>query len=161
SWDLMQPQAITLGGVIVHFRHAFGTQDWPRLTLPSFLLDLGCRLGDFVSRLGWIPPVRTTAMAELRGGVTGDPADWMATTGIVPKAIGQMVGSRAATIQDKWFSRLYLVKALILVSLVLFWVVSGFIALVISYDAAANILRTHNFPPALAAPITVVTSLMD
>jgi uncharacterized protein YbjT (DUF2867 family) len=161
SWDLMQPQAVTLGGVIAHFRHAFGTQDWPHLALPSFLLDLGCKLGDFVSRLGWMPPVRTTAMAELRRGVTGDPAEWMAATGIVPRAIGQMVGQRTATIQDKWFARLFLVKALIIVSLVLFWVVSGFIALVISYDAAANILRTHNFPPALIAPITVVTSLMD
>ena len=37
----------------------------------------------------------------------------------------------------------------------------GSIALVISYDAAANILRTHNFPPALVNPVTILTSLMD
>ena len=161
SWDLMQSQAITLGGVIGHFRHAFGTKDWPRLALPSFLLDLGCKLGDVASWLGWMPPVRTTAIAELRRGVTGDPAGWMSATGIVPKTIGQMVGSRAATIQDKWFARLFLVKALVITSLVLFWLVSGFIALVISYDAAAGILRAHDFPSALVGPITVVTSLMD
>jgi uncharacterized protein YbjT (DUF2867 family) len=160
TWDLMQPQAITLGGVIGHFRHAFGTQDWPRIALPPFLLNLGCKLGDLTSLLGWTPPVRTTAIAELRRGVTGDPATWMAVTGIAPKAIGQMV-SRSATIQDKWFARLFLVKALIIASLVLFWLVSGFIALAISYDAAANILRTHNFPPALVAPVTILTSLMD
>jgi uncharacterized protein YbjT (DUF2867 family) len=160
TWDLMQPQAITLGGVIGHFRHAFGTQDWPRVALPPFLLNLGCKLGDITSLLGWVPPVRTTAMAELRRGVTGDPATWMEATGIAPKAIGQMVGD-SATIQDKWFARLFLVKALIIASLVLFWFVSGFIALVISYDAAANILRIHNFPPALVAPVTVLTSLMD
>lgn len=161
TWDVMQPQAITHGGVMAAFRYAFGTQDWPRLTLPSFLLDLGCRLGDFVSLLGWSSPMRTTAMAELRRGVTGDPAEWMAATGITPKSIGQTVGSRTATIQDKWFARLYLLKVLIIVSLVLFWVASGFIALVISYDAAAGMLRSHNFPPALVAPITIVTSLMD
>jgi uncharacterized protein YbjT (DUF2867 family) len=160
TWDLMQPQAITLGGVIGHFRHAFGTQDWPRIALPPFLLNLGCKLGDLASLLGWMPPVRTTAMAELRRGVTGDPETWMAATGIAPKAIGQMVG-RSATIQDKWFARLFLVKALVIASLVLFWLMSGFIALVISYDAAANILRTNNFPPALVAPITILTSLMD
>jgi uncharacterized protein YbjT (DUF2867 family) len=159
-WDLMQPQAITLGGVIGHFRHAFGTQDWPRIALPPFLLNLGCKLGDLTSLLGWMPPVRTTAMAELRRGVTGDPAIWMAATGIVPKAIAQMVG-RSASIQDKWFARLFLVKALVIASLVLFWLISGFIALVISYDAAANILRTHNFPQAMVAPVTVLTSLMD
>lgn len=160
TWDLMQPQAITLGGVIANFRHAFGTQDWPRTALPPFLLDLGCRLGDLASWLGWMPPVRTTAMAELRRGVTGDPAAWMAATGIAPKSIGQMVG-RTATIQDKWFARLFLLKALVIASLVLFWLVSGFIALVISYEAAANILRSHDFPEATVAPLTVGTSLMD
>jgi len=160
TWDLMQPQPITLGGLIGHFRHAFGTQDWPRIALPPFLLNLGCKLGDLTSLLGWMPPVRTTAMAELRRGVTGDPAIWMAATGIVPKAIAQMVG-RSASIQDKWFARLFLVKALVIASLVLFWLISGFIALVISYDAAANILRTHNFPQAMVAPVTVLTSLMD
>jgi uncharacterized protein YbjT (DUF2867 family) len=161
TWDVMQPQAITHGGVMSAFRYAFGTQDWPRLALPSFLLDLGCKLGDFVSLLGWMSPMRTTAMAELRRGVTGDPAEWMAATGITPKSIGQTVGSRTANIQDKWFARLYLLKPLIIASLVLFWVVSGFIALVISYDAATGILRSHNFPPALVAPITIVTSLVD
>ncbi len=122
TWDLMQPQAITHGGVMSAFRYAFGTQDWPRLALPSLLLDLGCKLGDFVSLLGWMSPMRTTAMAELRRGVTGDPAEWMAATGITPKSIGQTVGSRTATIQDKWFARLYLLKPLIIASLVLFWV---------------------------------------
>lgn len=161
TWDLMQPEAISLGGVITAFRHAYGTQDWPRFAAPSFLLNLGCRLGDIASWLGWMPPVRSTAMAELRRGVTGDPASWMAATGIVPRSIGQMVGIRAATIQDKWFARLFLVKSLVIASLVLFWLASGFIALVISYQAAANILRTHNFPPALVDPVTVGTSLMD
>src|SRR5205085_1863834 len=161
TWELMQPQAITLGGVIGHFRHAFGTQDWPRITMPAFLLDLGARAGDLANRLGWMPPMRSTAVAELRRGVTGDPAPWMQATGIVPKTIDRMTGDRAATIQDKWFARLFLVKALVIASLVLFWLVSGFISLVISYDAATGILRAHNFPPALVAPVTVLTSLMD
>ncbi len=161
TWELMQPQAITLGGVIGHFRHAFGTQDWPRITMPAFLLDLGAKAGDLANRLGWMPPMRTTAIAELRRGVTGDPAPWMQATAIVPKTIDQMTGDRAATIQDKWFARLFLVKALVIASLVLFWLVSGFISLVISYDAATGILRTHHFPEATIAPVTVLTSLMD
>jgi hypothetical protein len=44
---------------------------------------------------------------------------------------------------------------------VVFWIASGFVALVISYDAAAGILTAHGFPPALVAPFTVGTSLMD
>ena len=85
----------------------------------------------------------------------------MAATGIVPKTIAEMAGRRSATIQDKWFARLFLVKALVIASLALFWTVSGFISLVISYDAAVGILRAHDFPPALVGPVTVLTSLMD
>ena len=62
----------------------------------------------------------------------------MPATGIVPKTIAQMVGPRSATIQDKWFARLFLIKALVIASLAVFWIASGFIALVISYDAAAG-----------------------
>jgi uncharacterized protein YbjT (DUF2867 family) len=160
-WDLMAPQPVTLGGVIEQFRAHFGTANFPRIVLPVFLLDLGAKLGDLVSSLGWMPPMRTTAITELRRGVAGDPHPWMAATGIVPKALSQMVGQRSATIQDKWFARLFLIKALAIASLVVFWIASGFIALVISYDAAAAILTSHRFPPSLVAPFTVVTSLMD
>ncbi len=161
TWDLMQPQPVTLGGVIEQYRHAFGTAGMPRLVLPGFMLDLGAKLGDLASLLGWMPPMRTTAILELRRGVSGDPQAWIAATGIAPKTLTQMVGRGSATIQDKWFARLFLVKALVIASLVVFWIASGFIALVISYDAAAAILSSHRFPAALVAPITVGTSLMD
>jgi uncharacterized protein YbjT (DUF2867 family) len=160
-WDIMQPQPVTLGGVIAQFRVLFGTADMPRITLPGFMLDLGARSGDLASLLGWMPPMRTTAIAELRRGVAGDPQAWMAATGIVPKTSAQALGARSATIQDKWFARLFLIKALVIASLVVFWVASGFIALVISYHAAAAILSSHAFPPSLVSPFTVGTSVMD
>jgi uncharacterized protein YbjT (DUF2867 family) len=161
SWDLMQPERMSLAGVIAEFRTAFGTKDWPRARLPSLLLDLGTRLADFAAALGWMSPMRSTAIAELGRGVDGDPRAWMQATGIMPKTIAQMVGRRAASIQDKWFARLFLIKALVVASLVVFWSVSGLIALFASYDAAAAILSVHRFPPSLVAPITIGTSLMD
>jgi uncharacterized protein YbjT (DUF2867 family) len=160
-WDLLQPQKIALSGVIAQFRFAFGTADWPHVALPSFLLDLGAKLGDLASRFGWMPPMRTTAIAELRRGVAGDPHPWMAATGIVPKTVAQVVGRHSATIQDKWFARLFLSKALVIASLVLFWVASGFIALVISFPATKAILTSHGFTPGVAVPFAAITSLMD
>jgi uncharacterized protein YbjT (DUF2867 family) len=161
TWDLMQQQPITLGNVIEQFRWSFGTSRWPRITLPAFLLNLGARAGDLANYLGWMPPMRSTAIAELRRGVTGDPAPWMAATGIAPMTLAQMVATRAATIQDKWFARLFLVKTLVIASLAVFWGVSGFISLIVSFSAAADILRSHRFPEWLVAPMTAVTSLMD
>jgi hypothetical protein len=161
TWDLMQPQPVTLGRVIEQFRWSFGTSDWPRLAPPAFMIDLGARLGDLAAWLGWMPPMRSNAIAELRRGVVGDPTGWIAATGIVPKTITRAVGLRPATIQDKWFARLFLVKALVIASLALFWTLSGFIALFISYSAAAGILSSHGFPSPLVAPVTILTSLMD
>ncbi len=120
--------------------------------MPGFLLDFGATLGDLVNRLGWMPPIRSTAIAELRRGVTGDPAAWMKATGIVPKSIAEAIGQRAATIQDKWFARLFLIKALVLASLVTFWVVSGFIALFISYRAAPISCACMAFRPRWSIP---------
>jgi uncharacterized protein YbjT (DUF2867 family) len=160
-WDLMQPQPITLGEVIEQFRCSLGTAKQRRIVLPGLMVDFGARLGDLASLIGWSPPLRSTAVAELRRGVTGDPSAWMAATGIEPITIEARIGSRPATIQDKWFSRLYLTKALVVASLAVFWIASGFIALMISYDAATAILTSHRFPAALVAPITIGSSLMD
>ncbi|MFB6446122.1 SDR family oxidoreductase [Bradyrhizobium tunisiense] len=161
SWDLMQTEPVTMAAVIEQFRRAFGTFGRLRFTMPAFVLDLGAKVGDLANTLGWMPPMRSTAIAELRRGVTGNPAAWIAATGITPKTLVETIGRHPATIQDKWFARLFLVKALILASLVVFWLVSGFIALFVSYRAAAGILSAHNFPPALVDPVTIGTSLMD
>lgn len=161
SWDLMQSEPITMAGVIKQFRLAFGTAGWPHVAMPSFMLDLGAKIGDLANTLGWMPPMRSTAIAELRRGVSGDPSAWIATTGIAPKSLTDTIGRHPATIQDKWFARLFLIKALIVASPAAFWLVSGFIALFVSYRAAAGILTAHSFPPALVDPITIGTSLMD
>ena len=161
TWDVMVKQPMRLDDVIELFRRSLGTNGYSRVPLPGLLLDLGARLGDLASWLGWKSPMRSTAIVELRRGVAGDPSAWIAATGIVPADPSQAVAARAATIQDKWFARLYLIKALVIATLVVFWTVSGFIALFISYDAAAGILRSHDFPQWLVEPITVLTSLMD
>jgi len=59
TWDLMQEEPATLGGVIDQFRRALGTGEWPRIAMPSLLLDLGAKLGDLARLLGWTPPMRT------------------------------------------------------------------------------------------------------
>ncbi|GLH76978.1 nucleoside-diphosphate sugar epimerase [Bradyrhizobium sp. SSBR45G] len=161
SWDLMQSEALTLGDVIGAFRRSFGTTDWPRLPISALLVDLGALAGDLSSRLGWMPPMRSTAIAELRRGVRGDPAPWIAATGITPTTLDEAVGLHGASIQDKWFARLFLIKALMIASLVLFWVASGSIALFISFPATTAILTTRGWPEGFAVPFAAITSMMD
>ena len=159
TWELMQREPATLGDVIAYFREVLGGPK-PFVVLPSVLLTTGAHLGDIASWLGWSPPIRSTALAELRRGVQGDPAAWIAATGVAPRSLADL-SARPATIQDKWFARLYLTKAVIIVTLVIFWVVSGMIALAVSFAAAAAILASHGFPQTLVAPATAASSLMD
>ncbi len=77
----------------------------PPLSLPAWTLWPGTIAGDLVSRLGWKPPIRSTAMAEMQRGVVGNPRAWMAATGIVPRSARQAVAATPATVQEKWFVR--------------------------------------------------------
>jgi nucleoside-diphosphate-sugar epimerase len=159
-WNIMEPNPSTLGAVIDAFRRRLGGPR-PIGRLPSWLLEAGARAGDLSACLGWRPPIRSTALCELRRGVKGDPRAWSAATGIRPASLETALARLPATVQERWFARLYLVKAVVLGSLVIFWAASGLIALTVAFGAAIAILTSHGFPPALARAITVLSSLGD
>jgi hypothetical protein len=106
---------------IVEAFRAHGGGPQPLILTPGFLLGLGIWAGDLVAKLGWTPPIRSTAILEMRRGVTGDPAPWMAKSGIVPLSARQALLAVPVSVQENWFARLYLLKAVALVTLVIFW----------------------------------------
>lgn len=161
TWDLVHPQTHTVASVIASLRRWIGDV-WPiKFPMPRWMLDLGARAGDVASHLGWSPPIRSTALAEMRRGVTGDPRAWLDATGIEPRSLDDLLSGHPATVQDKWFARLFMMKAVIVASLVVFWCVSGLIALTFAYPAAVAILTTHGFSAPAAHVMTVVSSLID
>ncbi len=109
-----------------------------RITVPEWLLDAAGWAGNGAAGLGWRSPVRATAIREMRRGVTGDPRPWITATGITP--LPAAAALPPTTVQEAWFARLYLLKALALAVLVLFWVVSGLIALTVAFEPAKAIL---------------------
>lgn len=160
SWDVMERQAGSVGEVIAAFRSHLGGPV-RRLRLPAWSMRLGVLCGDMAARLGWSPPIRTTALAEMRRGVAGDPTGWIEATGIEPRPLEQLLRGIPSTVQERWFARLYLLKPLLIGGLALFWIVSGLMALTASFSAAAAILTAHGFPPWLAQTITLATGLAD
>jgi len=161
SFDLVHPDPSSLRDVIDLFRSWLGQRSRRRLVLPRVILELGARAGDLAARLGWAPPIRTAALAELRRGVAGDPGPWMEATRIAPRSIGRVLMDRPATVQEKWFARLYLLKPVVIATLTVFWCASGLIALTVAYDAAVGILITRGFPATLAHAMTVASSVLD
>jgi hypothetical protein len=97
----------------------------------------------------------------MRRGVRGNPQVWMQDTGIKPLSAREAVEATPATIQEKWFARLYLLKALALVVLVIFWCLSGGIALTVAFAAARQTLLDHGFSFGLAHGVTIASSLLD
>ncbi len=84
---------------------------------------------DALGWLGWRSPARSTAVAQLAAGVTGDPTSWIAATGIRPKSLRGQPRSYPAGVQERWFARLYLLKPVAIGVLALFWFATGVIAL--------------------------------
>jgi hypothetical protein len=125
------------------------------------MLTPGVIAGDMAGWLGWRPPIRSTAIREMRRGVIGNPRSWMDDTGITPLSASEAVAAIPATVQEKWFARLYLLKALALVTLVIFWCASGTIALTVAFAAARQTLLDHGISFALAHGLTIGSSLLD
>ncbi len=159
-WDVMERQAGTVGQVVDAFRRHLGGPA-RRFRLPQWLMRLGAIVGDIAARLGWSPPIRSTALAEMRRGVTGDPSGWIAATGIDPSSLEQTLRGLPSTVQERWFAKLYLLKPLVIGGLALFWIVSGLIALTVAFGAAVGILTAKGFPLWLAQAITLITALAD
>lgn len=159
-WDVMHPDWTTVGAVIGLFRNRYGGPG-QSVRLPGWLLGLGTRAGDIAARLGWSPPIRSTALEEMRRGVEGNPQSWIEATGIKPHSLNTSLKALSSAVQEKWFARLYLAKALMIAVLVLFWCASGLIALTVAFDAAVAILTGRGFPLQLAEAVTIATSLTD
>ncbi|HEX4270686.1 MAG TPA: SDR family oxidoreductase [Rhizomicrobium sp.] len=159
-WDVMEEKPGTVADVVTEFRSQHGGSA-PLMALPGWLMRVGEIAGDFASLLGWRPPIRSTALAEMRRGVRGNPSAWMAQTGIMPLSRHAAVQAVPATVQEAWFARLYLLKTLALLVLVIFWCASGGIALTVAFTSARQILLNHGFGLAVAQGITIASSLLD
>lgn len=159
-WTLCEREPATVAAVLEAFRTRFGGPR-PLLRLPSWLLWAGAAAGDVAAWLGWSPPVRTTALREMFRGVEGRPDDWCAATGLEPATLSESLGQVSASVQERWFARLYLLKSLIFATLAVFWIVSGSIALTVAFRPASDILVAHGFATGLASLLTVASSLID
>ena len=139
--DLVHPEPKTLEVIINGYRGWLGLRPRPVITVPGLVTEVTASVADALSWLGWRSPMRTAAIRQLAEGINGNPAGWIATTDITPKSLDDVLAVSPATVQDRWFARLYLVKPLAIAVLAAFWIMSGLIALGPGWDGAKLILR--------------------
>jgi uncharacterized protein YbjT (DUF2867 family) len=159
--EIAGPDRLAFDDVVASYRAWLGWPPASRIQVPDWLWSVVYRLGDLAGWLGWRPPVRSTAGREMARGAIGDPAEWMALTGIVPRSLQAAMNTEPATVQEKWFARLYLLKPFALGIFSLFWIVTAFISLGPGWDAGMSLLREGGLAGQAAAATIIAGALAD
>ena len=158
--DLSGPEPLPFEAVVASYRSWLGWRPARIVSAPGWMMRLAYRLGDLAALLGWRPPIRTTARREIVRGAVGDGSEWMRATGIQPQALGDALGASPASVQERWFSRLYLLKALVFATFALFWLMTGLISLGPGYDLAAAYMHRAGAGP-LSEPSVIAGGIAD
>jgi uncharacterized protein YbjT (DUF2867 family) len=159
--DLAGPRQMAFSDAIALFRRWLR---WPpayRSQLPAWAASGAYRAGDLAQMLGWRTPINSTAQAEMRRGATGDPGPWRQATGITPRDLEAALASEPASVQERWFARLYALKPLILGVFGLFWIVTGIISLGPGWDIGMSYVREGGLGETFAALTVVAGALAD
>jgi uncharacterized protein YbjT (DUF2867 family) len=152
--ELAGPDEVTFNELVRLYRRWLGYSPAGEFPLPTWMAGLMYRAGDLASALGWRPPVRSTARYEVARGAVGDPSNWQRLTGFQPRSVGDMLAEHPVSVQEAWFSSLYLLKPLILISLALFWIGSGVASLGPGYRAGLDLVAQGG--GGAVAPLLVV-----
>lgn len=158
--ELAGPEALEFEEVVARYRGWLG---WPpaRIIRPMpLLMSLAYRLGDAAGALGWRPPVRSTAAVEIRRGAAGSPAEWAALTGVEPLSLDEALAREPASVQERWFSRLYFLKPLAIAVFAFFWFLTGVVSLGPGYDIGVALMQEGGAGP-LSGPSVVAGGLAD
>ena len=138
--DLVEAESHTLQQVIGRFRIWMGNPP-PRATfaVPHWCLGLVAAVADALGHLGWRSPLRSNALRALEDEILGDASQVRALRGADLLSLDQTLSAMPATLQERWFARLYLLMPLMVAVLSLFWLLSGLIGVMDVARAAATL----------------------
>lgn len=156
--EVAGPERLSFEAVVAAYRKWLGHP--PARPAPALFTGLMYRLGDFAGWLGWRPPIRSNARREMVRGAVGDNAEWIRLTGIRPRPLAAALAAEPASVQERWFANLYLMKALVFVVFAGFWLATAFISLGPGYQLGLEIMRRTPAAP-LAEPAVILGGLAD
>lgn len=159
--DLAGPRRMAFSDVVALFRSWLRWGPAYHLHLPAWAASGAYRAGDVAQMLGWQAPINSTAQAEMRRGATGDPEAWRQVTGVRPRDLQVALAGEPASVQERWFARLYALKPLIFGLFAAFWIVTGIISLGPGWEMGMSLLREGGLPERFATLIVIAGALAD
>ena len=159
--DITAPEVHTLAELSDKLRQWHGLAPWRwHVTVPRPVLSLTAKIADGLGWLGWRSPLRSNALKVLKDGIAGDPSAWRAAGGAPCRSLAQTLTAHPATVQDRWFARLFLMLPVAVATLSLFWLLSGLIGLIYS-GVAVEVLTTRGIATPLAMIAVIGGGVLD
>jgi uncharacterized protein YbjT (DUF2867 family) len=152
--ELAGPERLAFADVAAAYRRWLGWKPAREVRVPGFLFSLAWKLGDLIAWFGWRPPIRSTARREIVRGAIGDGNGWRQTTGIEPQLLGAALAANPASVQERWFARLYLLKPVAMGVFAAFWLMTGIVSLTAGWQHAVEVMRLT--PAAGLAEVAVI-----
>jgi hypothetical protein len=158
--ELAGPEPLSFADAVQLYRRWLGWGEARRIRLPSWAATFLYKLGDFAGWLGWRPPIRSTAQREIARGAVGNAEEWKRLTGIVPRSLSSDLAATPASVQERWFAGLYILKPVIFTIFSLFWIATGIISLSSGYEIGIGLMLEGGAGPYASASV-VAGALAD
>jgi DoxX-like family len=159
--ELVGPHPWRFDELVALFRRWLGWRSPEQVRMRRWLAALSFGFGDLMGRLGWRTAIRSNAGRELLHAATGDPSRWTELTGIRPRDIERTLLNEPASVQERWFARLYLLRPWIFAICALFWLTTGVIALGPGWDNGIALMNEGGVFGWPAAAVVIAGALCD
>jgi hypothetical protein len=161
SLDLAGPERMSFVDATAMFRAWLRWPDARRVKIPRSLSALLYKTGDVVRALGWPTPISSTARLEMMRGATGDPSQWFEITGIRGHSVRHKLAGEPASVQERWFARLYILKPFVFGIFGLFWLVTGTISLGPGWEDGLALMHEGGVTGTMAAAAVIAGACAD
>ncbi|MDO9610020.1 MAG: SDR family oxidoreductase [Brevundimonas sp.] len=145
SLDMPGPDAVTMIETVRLYRGWLGLKPAPVVPVPRALAAPALVVGDLLGRLGWSSPIRTTAIKQMDHDVAGRDSGWADRLGVPSRGFSRFLAETPASVQDVWHARLWFVRPLSILTLGLFWLITGLISFGPGWNGAVAILHEGGY----------------
>lgn len=136
------PDTLTVKQIIKAVRRWLGFTPAITIALPKILMKPILWLGDLAGWFGQPSAMRSTSLQQMTVNEIADPKPFQQATGIKLTSFADIHLQTSSTLQDRLHARTYFAEPVLRLSLIMLWVLTGFIALTPSGFASATQILT-------------------
>ncbi len=142
AWDIGGPTRVTQADLLEGLRAWMGLPQVGHLRLGMPVAQALGTIGD-VFRMG---PISRSSVAQLAHGVEAQEAALIKELGLQPRGVDAFLAARPAGTQDLWHARLFLLRPLLRLTLMLLWLASGCLGLLLPAEVFLPITAHLGWP---------------